>query len=55
MKFDISHNGERKIFGPRKRKECTSLSYGFIKSIYSEVKVIQRLLPISFNHLKRKT
>ena len=47
MKIDINRNGERKIFGPRFSAtkgtyipERTSLSNGFIKSIYSEVNVI---------------
>ena len=53
MKFDTSCTGRKENF--RLQKECPSLPCGLIKSIKSEVNVIQKPLPISFNHLKVKT
>ena len=56
MKFDFRRTGERKIFGSfSATKGSSSLSYGFIKPIESEVNVVQKLLFISFNRLKLKT
>ena len=53
MKFDTGCTGRKEDFPLQ--KERSSLPYGFIMSIKSEVNVIQKLLPISFNLLKLKT